>query len=486
MARSSLAARTRSVLYLAAALAAAPVRAGAEGLPPAALPPLAAAPGAWWPPVAPEGAAGSFLGWAVSKDGPMAMPPAVRDLLYSPQSSLARIDKLRTLLERIWEHLGSRVDELADWERRSELLDKEIGNLAKKGLEGDTVLMALIRNVDDLHAKATARSEELTVKFDQVMAYREKLKTGYRPQAKEIDVFFNGLKGSRAETEKRYRTLGSRVDRMRVTLRGIQGTRADQIRSVAKQAATRKATPPASPAPKAASRPAPEVDPDLLLPPEAPPEPTRPASPPPAKPAKAAPGASELYTDSGRRKTAKELIEARTRENRAARRGKTRNASSPTPPPPRTAGPDDWADPTPPPATAAPGPVPGDAPLTAPDADRLLDEFLNDPKVLDKYSRRPDAAARGGLELATRELMEAPPAPGNEAPAARSELPHPGDRDLAPFERNLQAELDRTARQEGITPGRGYRDAGGLPRATEPAKPWSVRDIVAELESLEP
>lgn len=134
------------------------------------------------------------------------------------------------------------------------------------------------------------------------------------------------------------------------------------------------------------------------------------------------------------------------------------------PPPGGSQG--DWWDPSVP-AEEAEG--------QAPDADELLQDFLEDPDVMDGYLSKAAAEQKGTL-LAKRALQ-----PGK----AGAFLPSAEEAGLGAFAARLERELEQTARDEGLEIRERFQ-----PRAAPDVGPArsgerSVRSILEELDALE-
>ncbi len=475
-----------------------------------ALGPLAA----WWPPE--PAAAGAFAGWAMSAEGPMAMPPSLHAALYGPGAAVANADlgKLRDVLRRIWEHLASRVDGIAEAEGKSELYEKEVLGLSKRAVEGEKVLGRLFQDVTKLSGWATDKRKELETKFDEIGLVRGRLMEAFKGHQVEIRDYFEALRQARRKTMERHDRLERRVRRSREQLDEMRMERTRSLREVVRTAEVPQAPgeePAARRGTSGGSRATATEATSASLPREA-------MGPDPAageaaddrlygssgagsggKPAGRAGGTSRaaptggsdqgVLASGGTRKTAREILEERmqllkergaagkggrsrergdelpgSRDRDRGRTGSGEGADSPSDPEPQGRGEE-------PPRRGPP-----------PDADALLEEFLGDPNVQDRYlSKRP--GSEGGRLLAARSLPPVPahqPGPASDVPETRS---GPG---LGAFARELDLELAETVRREGIAPGRGF--SGSRPAPEVPSRGrggMTVTDILAELDRLE-
>lgn len=520
--------RPRTALLLALTITTLATRLGAqEPLLDAAGP--AAAP--WWPPVAPGGAAGvPMKGWAMAEGGPMFMAAPLQDMVYGAATSLPGGPRLQGVLRGIWEHLAVRVNDLADMESKAALLTEETDSLRKKGVGGEKVLDRLTGDMTELWSRARERSEELRVKFEEVLGVEGNLRKSFPTSRNQIGEYFDGLRLARRRVEERYRSLGKSMDETRRNLETMERRRdrkQDQVaraRPVTRPEARAQAAvdaPSAQEAAAASTRKRWYQD-TAPAPPEDPPGPGAVSdaamaaiSGPDAdlstgeadrlyQAASARPEAASGFEDlrgvslgegaggdteptpgfTGDRMSARELIRKRLeRLRRMGSSGKSieeieaevRNREA---------------------AAEVAGGVAAE-PREAPDADELIEDFLGGDGVMDPYLSKRPAAARG--EGSDRDLgrrldqmfARREDSRGAELPRVR---PPPEVNQLGTFATHLESELQLAARTEGLDDTVGFggtkrretdRILEGTKRSRESHGGRSVQSILSELEALE-
>lgn len=523
--------RAACLLGVAALLAAAPAHA-ADGV-------------GWWPPLPGPAASSPMAGWAVSKDGPMFMPRAVREILYGPAGSMDQGEKLRTILRKIWEHLAQRVDDMGELEAKSGLYEQEIAALRRRGVHGSKVVRRLHDDLAGLEQGATRKRQELARKFAEVLQAERRLARAFPQMRGDVRTFYRSLREARERTEDHGDRLLRRVRRSQARLVQAENAadpdalfagagsrdhgRGHSTATLAEELAALSGpdyAPGGGPTPDDAADDRLYGNPAAMPEPEAVPMPRK----VPTGDAGPTPGEDWLYTRGGRRRSAGELVKARIARLRAER-GETMaraddGVSDALAPLPGTAGiggvgggmteplpgsasvlPTRRPPPTPRDAAAPddlyrgagnpPAPVhggrprpPPTRPLSPPDAEGLLEDFLDDPNVYDQHlSKRPGAgkakrptylAARPDLER-TRLPPAPPPLPG-PPPEVRGKA---AEARLGSFAAQLELELAEAARSEGLDATRSF--SGRRLPAPDPREgsPRSVQAILAELERLE-
>lgn len=206
----------------------------AEGAAPLGAAAPAAAP--WWPPNQPDAAQAIAMGgWSMAPGGPMAMPTHVRDMVFGTSGTFHRQQALQGVLQRIWQHLAARVNDLEDMENRSKLLREETAQLRKRGIGGQNVLVRLEEKVRELWSHSRGRSEELRTKFQEVLLFKPRLKARFPQAGRDLDSYFLALKEGEDKVKKRYTSLGYELSATRQNLEAMAENRADKIRSMVGQ-----------------------------------------------------------------------------------------------------------------------------------------------------------------------------------------------------------------------------------------------------------